>query len=210
MKGGKTVPRIPEAEIDRIKRETDLLALVRSRGIELTRHGSKDWKGLCPFHGDKGTPNLIVSPDKGLWHCMACGKAGNPIQFVQHHDGISFRHAFEVLAGGGKEAYAARPQTSQCTVPVLPCPLDPEADDIALLQQVTKYYQERLRQMPTARAYLASRGLDRDDLITRHQLGFADRTLGLRLPLTAASSCRCSMRREKSSAITGGGSGRAR
>jgi DNA primase catalytic core len=182
MKGGKTVPRIPEAEIDRIKRETDLLALVRSRGIELTRHGSKDWKGLCPFHGDKGTPNLIVSPDKGLWHCMACGKAGNPIQFVQHHDGISFRHAFEVLAGGGKEAYAARPQTSQCTVPVLPCPLDPEADDIALLQQVTKYYQERLRQMPTARAYLASRGLDRDDLITRHQLGFADRTLGLRLP----------------------------
>ena len=36
--------------------------------------------------------------------------------------------------------------------------------------------------MPTARAYLASRGIDSDDLISRHRLGFADRTLGLRLP----------------------------
>ena len=176
------MPRIAEPDIDRVKRETDLVALVRSRGIELQKHGSKDWKGLCPFHGDQGTPNFIVSPEKGLWHCMACGKAGNPIQFVQHHDGISFRHAFELLAQGSKEVYAARPMNKQSTVPVLPCPLDPEADDATLLQQVTDYYQEQLRHMPTARAYLASRGLDNDDLISRHQLGFADRTLGLRLP----------------------------
>jgi DNA primase len=176
------MPRIAEPDIEQVKRSTDLLALVRSRGIDLEKHGSKDWKGLCPFHGDQGTPNLIVSPDKGLWHCMACGKAGNPIQFVQAHDGISFRHAFELLAGGSKEAYAARPLMKQSTVPVLPCPLDPEADDATLLQQVTAYYQERLRAGPAARAYLASRGLDDDDLITRYQLGFADRTLGLRLP----------------------------
>jgi DNA primase len=181
------MPRIAETEIDRVKRSTDLLALVRSRGIELQKHGSKDWKGLCPFHGDTGTPNLIVSPDRGLWHCMACGKAGNPIQFVQAHDGLSFRHAYELLAGGsscgGQSAvYAARPLAKQCTVPVLACPLDAQADDATLLRQVTDYYQERLRAVPGARAYLASRGLDHDDLITRHQLGFADRTLGLRLP----------------------------
>ena len=176
------MPRIADADIDQVKRETDLLALVQSRGIKLQKHGSKDWKGLCPFHGDQGTPNLIVSPEKGLWHCMACGKAGNPIQFVQAHDGISFRHAYELLAGGSKEAYAARPMSKQNTVPVLACPLDPESDDATLLQQVTDYYQERLRTVPVARAYLASRGLDSDDLIIRHQLGFADRTLGLRLP----------------------------
>jgi DNA primase catalytic core len=176
------MPRIAESDIDRVKKETDLIALVRSRGIELHKHGSKDWKGLCPFHGDQGTPNLIVSPDKGLWHCMACGKAGNPIQFVQAHDGISFRHAYELLAGGSKEAYVSRPLTKQSTVPVLPCPLDPEADDTTLLQQVTTYYQERLKAAPPARSYLGSRGLDSDDLISRHRLGFADRTLGLRLP----------------------------
>ena len=176
------MPRIPESEIERIKRETDLLALVRSRGIELEKHGSKDWRGLCPFHDDKKTPNFIVSPDKGLWRCWMCGKAGNPIQFVQYHDGISFRHAFELLDRGSKEAYASRPQSKNCTVPVLPCPLDPEADDATLLQQVTGYYQERLKAVPVARAYLAGRGLDQDELITRYQLGFSDRTLGLRLP----------------------------
>lgn len=176
------MPRIPESEIERIKRETDLLALVRSRGIELTKHGSKDWKGLCPFHDDKKTPNFVVSPDKGLWRCWMCNKAGNPIQFVQHHDGISFRHAFELLAQGSKEAYASRPLAKNCTVPVLPCPLDPEADDATLMQQVSGYYQERLKAMPVARAYLAGRGLDSDDLISRYQIGFGDRTLGLRLP----------------------------
>ena len=111
-----TMPRIPESDIDRIKKETDLLALVRSRGVELHKHGAKDWKGLCPFHGDHGNPNLIVSPDKGLWHCMACGKAGNPIQFVQHHDGISFRHAYETRAAGYVGTGAELPSSVNCLV----------------------------------------------------------------------------------------------
>lgn len=40
-----------------------------------------------------------------------------------------------------------------------------------------------MKQSASARAYLASRGLDSDELIDRFQLGFADRTLGLRLPM---------------------------
>jgi DNA primase len=174
--------RIPEADIERIKRETDLLALVQSRGIELKKHGTKDFIGRCPFHRDNQTPNLVVSPQKGLFHCMACGKAGNPIQFVQFHDGVSFRHAYELLRQGGKAAFTAQPMQKQSTVLKLPCPLDPEADDLTLFHQVVSYYHERLKQSASARAYLASRGLDNDDIIARFQLGFADRTLGLCLP----------------------------
>ena len=62
--------------------------------------------GLCPFHDDHNTPNLIISPDKGLFHCMACGAAGNAIQFVEKFDGVSFRHAFETL-NEGPAAYSA-------------------------------------------------------------------------------------------------------
>ena len=80
--------RIPEDELERVKRETDLLALIRSRGIELAKHGTKDFIGRCPFHDDQHKPNFIVSPAKGLWHCMACGKAGNVLQFVQQYDGV--------------------------------------------------------------------------------------------------------------------------
>ncbi|HEY3854180.1 MAG TPA: DNA primase [Verrucomicrobiae bacterium] len=178
--------RIPEADIERVKRDTDLAALAQSRGIELKKHG-RDLIGRCPFHNDQGTPNFIVSPGKGLWHCMACGKAGNAIQFVQQHDGLSFRHAFEVLAHGQAAAFVARPLTKLGTVPLLPCPLDADADDATLFAQVVAYYHERLKSLQTAttataRAYLASRGLDDDELIDRFQIGFADRTLGLRLP----------------------------
>jgi DNA primase catalytic core len=171
--------RIPESDIERVKRSTDLLALVRSRGIELKPHGAKDFIGRCPFHDDQTNPNFIVSPAKGLFHCMACGAAGNAIQFVERHDGLSsFRHAFELLNQGGAAAFTPAP----ASVPRLPCPLDPAADDAALFGQVVSYYHERLKQSAPARAYLRSRGLDNDELIDRFQLGFADRTLGLRLP----------------------------
>ena len=180
--------RIPEADLDQVKRQTDLLALVQSRGIELKKHGTKDFIGRCPFHDDQSQPNFIVSPQKGLWHCMACGKAGNVIQFVQQHDGVSFRHAFDLLRQGGPAVFThATRETRQgplgkATVPRLPCPLDAQADDATLFGQVVGYYHERLKQTPTARAYLASRGLDSDELIDRFQIGFADRSLGLRLP----------------------------
>ena len=176
------MPRILESEIERIKRETDLLALVRSRGIDLKPHGSKNWRGRCPFHNDKETPNFIVTPVKGLWHCMACGKAGNAIQFVEHHDGLSFRHAFELLARGNGSAYESKTLTKQSTVPHLPCPLDAAADDAALFGQVVAYYHQRLKETSEAQAYLANRGLDHLDKLAHFQIGFADRTLGLRLP----------------------------
>jgi len=174
--------RIPEADIERVKRSTDLLALVQSRGIELKKHGSKDWIGRCPFHPDQDKPNFIITPGKGLFHCMACGKAGNAIQFVERHDGVSFRHAFELLNQGGNAAFAAQPLQKQSTVPRLPCSLDAAADDATLFGQVVGYYHERLKLSAPARAYLASRGLDSDELLARFQIGFADRTLGLRLP----------------------------
>jgi DNA primase len=100
------MPRIPDEEIDRIKRGTDLAALVRSRGVELHKHGSRDLVGKCPFHPDT-EPSFVVSPAKGLFHCLGCGAAGNAIQFVEKFDGVSFRHAFELLAAGAP-AFSAR------------------------------------------------------------------------------------------------------
>ena len=176
--------RLSDTEIDRIKRETDLAALVRSRGIELRKHGSKDLIGRCPFHDDNDRPNFIVSPAKGLYHCMACGIAGNAIQFVEKFDGVSFRHAFELLANGGKAAYEntrSRPR-KKATNSKLPCPLDVDADDGTLLDQVSDYYHQRLKQSKSAVDYLATRGLDDQALVERFRIGFADRTLGLRLP----------------------------
>jgi len=179
--------RIPDTEIDRIKTETDLVALIQSRGVALKQQGA-NWTGFCPFHDDKETPNLIVTPGKGLWRCMssACGATGNPIQFVEKFDGLSFRHAFEVLANGGKAAFEHAPDgpRTKATVPRLPCPIEDTSEDAKLLEQVANYYAKRLLapENQAARDYLASRGLDDPDLWQRYQIGFADRTLGLRIP----------------------------
>lgn len=176
------MPRIPDAEIDRLKRSVDLVALVRSRGVELRSHGSKDLIGKCPFHDDRD-PSFVVTPEKGLFHCLGCGKAGNPIQFVQFFDGVSFRHAFELL-NEGPAAFRAPPGglTKQSTVPRLDNPLDTNADNVALLNRVVDYYHERLMKTPDARAYLEKRGVWSDEAAETFRLGFADRTLCLRLP----------------------------
>jgi DNA primase len=111
------MPRIPENEIDRIKATIDLGALVRSRGVELKRHGGRDLIGRCPFH-EEDTASFVVSSGKGLWHCMGCGAAGNVIQFVEKFDRVSFRHAFELLAAGA--GFAAPPAERLASVATVP------------------------------------------------------------------------------------------
>ena len=178
--------RIPEELIERIKEETDLAAVVRARGVTLEKHGTGNLVGLCPFHDDKNTPNLIVTPGKGLYRCMSCGAAGNVIQFVEKFDGISFPHAVEVLA----EGRFVNPATNdgvprkKGSIPTLPPPVDLSAAHGELLEQVAAYYHERLLGPfgEPGRAMLRRRGLDDDGLIKTFRLGLADRSLGLRLP----------------------------
>jgi hypothetical protein len=50
------------------------------------------------------------------------------------------------------------------------------------LQQIVGFYQETLRESPEALRYLETRGLKSAEMVERFRLGFANRTLGLRLP----------------------------
>jgi len=100
---------------------------------------------------------------------------------------VSFRHAVELLKAD-HFPLAAAPGTLESrpakhsTVRKLPPPVEREADDRALLLQVTGYYNEALKQSPEALKYLESRGLKSSEIIDRFKLGFANRTLGYRLP----------------------------
>ena len=60
--------RIPEEEIERLKREVSIERLAEARGVKLKRHGA-DLVGLCPFHDDH-SPSLVISPEKNLWNCL--------------------------------------------------------------------------------------------------------------------------------------------
>lgn len=168
--------RIPPDELERLKAEVSVERLVGSSGVALRVVG-KDRHGRCPFHDDREA-SLVVTPAKNLWHCFSCQIGGGPIDWMMKSKGVSFRHAVELLREGEIDLPAAK----HGTVRALTAPVRFDADDAALLAETIAYYHERLKQSPEALAYLAKRGINDAALIERFQLGFADRTLGLRLP----------------------------
>lgn len=200
--------RFSEALLTQIKQQVSLLRWVQAEGYEVVKQG-KDYAVCCPFHEDK-TPSCIISPKSNLFHCFGCGAAGSIIDWVMKTQGLSFRHAVEVLrdqSGLGVEPSPlaakplaadttqapVKPQTTKqqpilkspvqkSTVPKLDAPIATEQNDQTVLNQVVEYYHHTLQQSPEAQDYLARRGLDDPELMNRFKLGYANRTLGLRLP----------------------------
>ena len=144
--------RIPESEIERIKQDVSLERLVEASGVELKKTG-KDLFGRCPFHADD-TASLSVTPAKNLCHCLgACGEGGDVFAWVMKRNGVSFRHAYELLREGFS-SLAASP-VKKTTVRALPPPVSFDADDQALRNQVALvYYAGELKRSPEALAYL--------------------------------------------------------
>ncbi|OGQ26378.1 MAG: DNA primase, partial [Deltaproteobacteria bacterium RBG_16_71_12] len=170
--------RIPAEEIERLKREISMVALVEARGVALEKKGA-DLHGRCPFHDDK-TPSLVVSPKKNLWHCLGkCQAGGGVIDWVMKSEGVSFRHAVELLREG---APLGDNRAKVGTIPKLAPPVSLDADDAALFSQVVAYYHRCLLEEPSALSYVVEkRGISRA-AIDHFKLGFCNRTLGLRLP----------------------------
>jgi DNA primase catalytic core len=173
--------RVSDEELERLKKEVNLERLVTARGVELRKRGG-ELVGRCPFHEDK-TPSFSVNVSKNLFVCFGCGAKGSVVDFVMKSQGISFRHAVEVLRSDAQPAAtdgALPPKHS--TVRTLPSPVDVNATDDELLNQVRDYYHSTLKSVVEAWAYLGKRGLRNEELIAHFKLGFSNRTLGLRLP----------------------------
>jgi DNA primase catalytic core len=167
------MPRIPQSELDRLKHEIDLVALVRSAGVKLQRRG-KDYVGLCALHADT-EPSLVVTPEKGLWRCFGCGQGGSVIDWQMAIAKQGFREAVEALgAKAGEE-----PEL----VPL--CDAEIEAiivgSDEEALGLIAGHYAERLAQSERGQAYLGKRGLEGSALARHFKIGVADGSLFKRL-----------------------------
>jgi DNA primase catalytic core len=173
--------RIPESEVEQLKKEISVQRLAEARGIKLTRQGA-DLLGKCPFHDDR-RPTLVITPVKNLWHCLgACNAGGDVIEWVMRAEGVSFRHAVELLRAD-HFPLAAKPikPIKYGTVRKLPAPVTADAEDSELLQDIVGFYHETFNQSPEAQRYLKGRGLKSAEMVERFRLGFANRTLGYRL-----------------------------
>src|ERR1700722_18565371 len=144
--------RIPDGVIERLKAEVSVQRLAEARGVVLTKHGA-DLHGRCPFHEDR-TPSLVITPAKNLWHCLGACQAGGPvIDWGMRAEGISFRHAVELLQNDALPLAAAASASvppKQSTVKKLPTALERDVEDAKLLVQVIEYYHQSLLQSPEA------------------------------------------------------------
>ena len=192
--------RIPAGVIERLKSEIAIERLAEARGVVFERRGA-DLHGRCPFHEDK-TPSLVVTPSKNLWHCLgACQAGGTVIDWVMRVEGVSFRHAVELLLNDSLPLAAAAPGAAppkRSTVQKLPASLERNTEDAKLLVQVIDYYHETLQaESRSARVPRAPRDRLAGSRSRRSSLGFANRTLGCgcrrrrgRRALRSADGCR--------------------
>ncbi len=175
------MPRFSDDELTRLK-AIPLLELCRDYGIEL-RAAGKDWKGRCPFHDDDG-PSFVVTPGKNLWNCLGqCGSGGDTIALVMKKEGVSFRHACEKL----RARLGAAPPAATITTRIgtshdaLATP-EEASDDATLLGKVADFYHRTFCNEPAAMRYLQSRACFHPEAVTTFRLGYANRTLGYRVP----------------------------
>jgi len=158
------------------------VTLTESYGTKLKeRPTPNEYMGCCPLHDDE-TPSLFVNRAKGVWQCKgACGCGGDCFRWVMKAEKVSFVASVELfkanavgrVAGNGtKAAYVRR----------LENPTTSTAEDHELLFQVAEFYHSQLKENKAAMEYLASRGLDNAEAITKFKIGVSDRSLGRRIP----------------------------
>jgi hypothetical protein len=143
------MPRIPEGEIGRLKAKVSIERLAGARGIRLERRAA-DLLGLCPFHEDR-EPSLVITPAKNLWHCLgACRTGGSVLDWVMKCNGVSFRHAVELLRADHPSLAAPGPVVRKATTAAvkLEMPFATDADDQLVLRQAVDYYHETLKESP--------------------------------------------------------------
>jgi DNA primase len=153
---------LPASFLDELRARTPLPAVI-GRRVRLARSG-KQWKGCCPFHGEK-TPSFYVYEDG--YHCFGCGAHGDAITFVMQSQGLAFMEAINQLAAeAGLEVPKPTPEAAEAERRRL--------DVVGVLELVEAHYKRRLG-LPEGRAgrdYLLGRGLT-EDTIGRFGLGWA-------------------------------------
>src|SRR5437870_3903935 len=156
---------ISDEKLQELRDRTDIVQVVQRR-VPLKKSGH-DWKGLCPFHGEK-TPSFYVVPDKKMFHCFGCGVSGDAIKFVMQLEGRSFREAVEQLAAdAGVDLTPPDPEEARRS--------QRRAQLAEVNEKACTFYERVLWDHPkgeVARTHLRERGIT-EDTARAWRLGYA-------------------------------------
>src|SRR5215470_19179490 len=116
-------------DTEAVRRQHPLADVVARYGIELRRSGSA-LVGRCPFHADRGRPNLTVYRS-GRWICYRCQAKGDAIAFMQQIEHLSFREAVRCLGSSSGPSPAGRTRgTTAGGGSRRAAPLDPDGAEV--------------------------------------------------------------------------------
>jgi DNA primase len=173
-----------------LKRDHPVADVIARYGVALRPQG-RGLVGRCPFHLDRGRPNLYVYPSNGSWYCYRCALGGDVIRFVERIEGVGFRAAVELLAGTAVPRRIPQPRALPPAKPRSPRHGVLGAEERACLAAAVEVYHNRLLAEPHALDYVVGRGIDRATIETC-RVGYAagDELLAYlrwrRLPIQAA------------------------
>lgn len=153
---------IPRTFIDDVLSRVDVVDVINKR-VPLKKKG-REYTACCPFHSEK-TPSFTVSPTKQFYHCFGCGVHGTAISFLMEYEHLDFVEAIESLA----QSLGLEVPREQGEAPVKNRRKNNTLYD--LMQEVSSFYQQQLRNHPRAQDYLQQRGLS-DEIIARFQIGY--------------------------------------
>lgn len=157
---------ISESAREQIRAASDIVDVIGSY-FPLKRAGV-NFLAHCPFHKEK-TPSFNVNPQRQIFRCFGCGKAGDVFKFVQEYENLSFPEAVRRLADRAGIALELDDHPGAAEGRQIKTQL------LDLHEQITKRWQNCLATEAAgqaARDYLDRRGVA-PDAREQFRLGFA-------------------------------------
>src|SRR5437763_4537522 len=138
--------------------------------VALQKSG-KALKGLCPFHNER-TPSFYVFAETQTWRCFGCNEGGDVFSFVEKQQGLEFREALQYLAekaGVSVDDFSGQdPEQARETNALKERMRNLNEDALLWFHQMLL----RSKEAAEARAYVQSRGISADTVVT-FSLGYA-------------------------------------
>lgn len=149
-------------EIEQVKSKIDIVDLIG--GYVTLKRAGRNFKGLCPFHGEK-SPSFMVSSELQIYKCFGCQKGGDAFSFIQEIENLEFGEALGLLAekAGIKLEHKFDKQS------------DTKTELIKIQELTAEYYHFLLTRHKTgiaAKTYLRERKIG-DKLIEEFRIGFS-------------------------------------
>jgi len=150
----------PDSFIKQVNESTDIVDLI-GEYIDLERAGAT-YRGLCPFHNDKNTPNLYVYPSTQSFYCYSCGagsktttSGSDPISFYMDIEEVEWQDAVLDLA----ERAGLEPPEQE-----LSAKEKKMIEMVEKTEELNRTFWNTLQNNTKGLEYLKSRGIEKEDI----------------------------------------------